>query len=93
MKETLIYIDGALAVQRATGDRPPLGESKEKSACRPRAYNQADRTFVFFKTKDGHMGIGDEVVGLGGRGEILYTEDKMYDLTPGLTAMITHRRP
>ena len=41
MKKTLTDIDGALAVQRATGDRPPLEKSKEKSA-RPRPHNQAD---------------------------------------------------
>ena len=32
MKKTLTGIDGALAVQRATCDRPPLEGSKEKSA-------------------------------------------------------------
>ena len=92
MKRTLTDIDGALALQRATGDRPPLEESKEKSA-RPQAHNQTERTFGFFKTKDGHLVMGDKVVGLGGRGVILYVEDEMYDLTPGLNALITYSRP
>ena len=90
MKKTLTDIDGTLAVQRAIGDRPPLEESKENST-RPRAYNQADRTFVFFKTKDGHQGMGDTVV--GSDGENLYVEHKTYCLTPGLNALITHKRP
>ena len=51
MKKTLTDIDGALAVQRATGDRRPLEESKRKSASRPRAYNDTDRTFVFSRQK------------------------------------------
>ena len=92
MKKTLTDIDGALAVQRATADRPPLEGSREKSA-RPRPYKQTDRTFGFYKRKEGHLGMGDKVVGLGGRREILYVEDGMYDLTDGLNTLITHRRP
>ena len=61
MKKTLADIDGALAVQRAT--EPPLEESKGESASKPRSYNQTDRTFGFFKTKDGHLGMGYKLVG------------------------------
>ena len=28
--------------------------------------NHDRKTFVFFKTKDGHLGMGDKVVGLDG---------------------------
>ena len=87
MKKTLTDIDGALAVQRATVDRPPLEGSKEKSASKPRSYDQTDRTFGI----DGHLGIWDKVGVFDGRGEILYVEEEMYHLTPGLNALITHK--
>ena len=35
--------------------------------------------------------MGNKVIGLGG--EILHAEHKTYNLTPGLTALITYKRP
>ena len=35
--------------------------------------------------------MGDKVVRLDG--EILYVEDEMYHLTPGLTALISYKQP
>ena len=82
MKKTLAGIDGA--VQRAT----PLEEGK--SASKPRAYNHTDRTFGFYRREDGHLGMGDKVVV---DGDYLYVEGETYHLTPGLQALITHKRP
>ena len=81
MKKTLADIDELLAAQRG----PPLGESK--SASKPRAYNQSDKTFGLYKTKDGHLAMGDKKVKVDG--DYLYVEDKTFHFTPGLIALIT----
>ena len=76
-------IDEALAVQ------PPLEEGE--SVSKTRSYNQSDKTFGFYETKDGHLGMGNKVV--GSKGNTIFVEGSMYLLTPGLNALITYRRP
>ena len=83
MKKKLADNDGA--VQRAT----PLEE--EESACKPRAYNQTDRTFGFYRREDGQLVMGDTEVEVNG--DYLYVGDETHHYTPGLQALITHKRP
>ena len=84
MKKKLADIDGAL--DRAT----PLEEGE--SVCKPRSYNQTDRTFGFYwAEEDGQLGMGDKKVEVDG--DNLYVEDETYHFTPGLQKLITHKRP
>ena len=81
MKKTLTDIDGALTAQRV------------EAPSKPRPDKNTDNTFGICKNQDGQLGVGNKVVQFEVNKYTLTVDGKVYNITPGLEALIVLKHP